>query len=356
MAEQAIGDEFAREMRAAWFRYLDAIESLRPALHRYCRRITGNVWDAEDLLQETLLRGFATIGRGDLHGEVSRVGNPRAYLFRTATNAWIDSVRHRQAESERERAAAGREAASAEDTIATRQAAAALIERWTPQERAALLLKDVFEFSLAEVADMLSTTVGAVKSALSRARNHAREDWPQATHKTLKASAHLLDRFVDALRAGDFERVTALLLDNVVIEVQGVGGERGTKTIWIARAFEEAARVERRSYLGEEILIVWCTGEVGGGVGDVWRVDEADGRIARILDYSYCPETLGEIAAELGVAAARVEYHQPAELSQGWCPARFCPGSYRSEIHAAPTIAVSFSTSAGAPVACFRKT
>lgn len=170
MPKQPVGDEFAREMRAAWFRYLDAIQPFRPALHRYCRRITGNIWDAEDLLQETLLRGFATIGRGDLHGEVSRVGNPRAYLFRTATNLWIDSMRHRRSELERETAVAEDVESTPEKTATARQAAAFLVQATGPQERAAFLLKDVFEFSLQETADMLSTTVGAVKSALSRAR------------------------------------------------------------------------------------------------------------------------------------------------------------------------------------------
>jgi hypothetical protein len=66
MADDRASDQMARQLREAWFRYLDTIEPIRPSLHRYCRRITRDIWDAEDLLQETLLKGFGAIGRGDL--------------------------------------------------------------------------------------------------------------------------------------------------------------------------------------------------------------------------------------------------------------------------------------------------
>jgi hypothetical protein len=58
MADEPISDETAKLLRSAWFRYLETVGETRPALYRYCRRMTGNIWDAEDLLQDTLLRGF----------------------------------------------------------------------------------------------------------------------------------------------------------------------------------------------------------------------------------------------------------------------------------------------------------
>ena len=97
MSHQHASDEMARQLRTAWFTYLDTIEPVRPALYRYCRRLARDVWDAEDLLQETLLRGFGAIGRGDLHGDGSGVRDTRAYLFRVATNLWIDQLRHNEA-------------------------------------------------------------------------------------------------------------------------------------------------------------------------------------------------------------------------------------------------------------------
>lgn len=96
MAHEPVSDETAKLLRAAWFRYLDTVGETRPALYRYCRRITGNIWDTEDLLQDTLLRGFGAIGRGDVSSKAAQVKGPRAYLFRIATNLWIDQMRRRQ--------------------------------------------------------------------------------------------------------------------------------------------------------------------------------------------------------------------------------------------------------------------
>ena len=155
MSELELPDALRDEMRAAWHRYLDQVTPLRPALHAYCRRLTRDVWDAEDLVQDTLLRGFAALGR--LHDPVR---NPRAYLLRTATNAWIDRLRSREVE---EAALAGSElAASAPSTPhgELRDAGAALLRRLAPQERAAVVLKDVFDLSLEESAEVLESIVG----------------------------------------------------------------------------------------------------------------------------------------------------------------------------------------------------
>ena len=82
MSHQPAADQMARQLRTAWFTYLDTVEPVRPALYRYCRRLTGDVWEAEDLLQETLLRGLGAIGRGVLAWRQQRVKDTRAYLFR----------------------------------------------------------------------------------------------------------------------------------------------------------------------------------------------------------------------------------------------------------------------------------
>jgi hypothetical protein len=68
--------------------------SLRPALHGYCRRLAGNLWDAEDLAHDTLLRAFGQWGV-----TTPEIRNPRAYLLRTATNVWIDTLRRRETEA-----------------------------------------------------------------------------------------------------------------------------------------------------------------------------------------------------------------------------------------------------------------
>ena len=94
MAELETSDALGQELQGAWYRYLDLLVPLRPALFGYCRRLTGSVWDAEDLAQETLLRAFARWGNTQ-----PPIRNPQAYLLRTATHLWIDTVRRRQTEA-----------------------------------------------------------------------------------------------------------------------------------------------------------------------------------------------------------------------------------------------------------------
>src|SRR5262245_2794403 len=111
------------------------------------------------------MRVVSLLGRTD-----TALENPKAYLIRAAANLWIDRVRR----SARERAAMVLEQAEPasvppHDALDNRAAARTLFQALHPQERAAILMKDVLDLSLEETAAMLHTTVGAVKSALSRA-------------------------------------------------------------------------------------------------------------------------------------------------------------------------------------------
>ena len=72
MGDLELPDGLRDELRGAWHRYIDLLAPLRPALHGYCRRLSGNLWDAEDLVQDTLLRAFGTLG--SVH---ARIENPR---------------------------------------------------------------------------------------------------------------------------------------------------------------------------------------------------------------------------------------------------------------------------------------
>jgi DNA-directed RNA polymerase specialized sigma24 family protein len=62
MADPELSNALVSETRAAWARYVDVLAPFRPQLHRYCRKLTGDIWDAEDLVQDTMLKGFATLG------------------------------------------------------------------------------------------------------------------------------------------------------------------------------------------------------------------------------------------------------------------------------------------------------
>ena len=154
--------DLALELRHAWHRFVETFEPLRPDLHRYCRSLTRSPWDAEDLVQDALMRAFSTMG-----GVYPQLTNPRAWLFRVASNLWIDRQRRKRELAVDELPEVATDPVAPSDT---RAAAAALIGDLGPQERAAVLLKDVFDFTLSEIAEVLGTTPGAIKSALHRGR------------------------------------------------------------------------------------------------------------------------------------------------------------------------------------------
>jgi RNA polymerase sigma-70 factor, ECF subfamily len=159
------------QVRLPWRRYPDSLAPLRPTVQRYCSRPTGNIWDGEDLAQDTLMRVFSLMRKIDADLE-----NPRGYLIRTAANLWID--RTRRGALERAYVAGVRaedEALPAQPqdparAPEVREAATALPQRLAPRERAAVLPKEVFDLSVEETARTLQTTVGAVKAALHEGR------------------------------------------------------------------------------------------------------------------------------------------------------------------------------------------
>ena len=315
MDREAFTDDGARALRSAWFTYLDEVEPLRTPLHAYGLRLTGNVWDAEDLVQETLLKGFAMIGRGDLHGPGSPVATPRAYLFRTATNLWLDGKRRRvrEAQALAEPVLAAADVAADDLRMAGERLMAA-----SPQARAAVVLKDVFEFSLEEIADQLRTTVGGVKAALHRGRAALGAEPPAGGGGGGPAgpSRELVDRFIDAFHARDVTRITATLTEACSIEAPGVGGGRGRRGGWAEASVAHGdVRLEAAAYRGETVVLAFHkTADGAEALHDVMRLEEADGLVSRLINYCFCPDTLHLVGGDLGLAVEPWGYHQPPEI------------------------------------------
>lgn len=309
MSQTTFTDEAARALRRAWFDFLDLVGPIRPDLHRYCLRLTGEIWSAEDLCQDTLLRGFGAIGRGDLHGEPARMQSPRAYLFRTATNLWIDQLRHRRHEAAAEPDPPSA-APDAETLAQVREAGETLFAVGAPQERAALVLRDAFDFSIEEIAELISTTPGAVKAALHRGRAKLKEA-PMTTIRAAPASKALIDRFVAAFNARDVLALRDTLLETVSIEVLGVGGGRGRGGEWADSSIEHVTpRTESRLFHGEWITLHLTK---GGRLVGATRIEEQDGAVSRVRSYGYAPDTTAAVAAELGLEHVRGVYHQGAD-------------------------------------------
>lgn len=306
--------ELPAAVRGSWHRFLDTYEPLRAELYRYCRHLTRSPWDAEDLAQDALTRAFVTLG--------DTPPNPRAWLFRVASNLWIDRARRRRAEEPLLGDAPG---ASAGDPMAAREAAGTLLGRLSPQERAAVVLKEVFELSLEEVAEVLSTTPGSVKAALHRGRGKLVEAQPGAARVPAPG---VLDAFCAAFNAGDIDRLTALLLDSAVVEVVGAttqyGPEAARRTVLHGMLFgaqqmatadrnggmearfmqgvlPSAPRVEAREHRGEWLLLHWYQHLDGDAVRAITRVEPGGDRVARLQNYFFTPDSIDEVCAELGL-------------------------------------------------------
>ena len=215
-------------------------EHHRRELHVHCYRMLGSFEEAEDLVQETLLRawrGRAALERDDWF---------RAWLYKIATNACLDAIKRdgRRVPSlgsfrdlpwlqpypdrlleDAEVAPPGEEPHAAvigRETIEL--TFLAVIQLLPPRQRAVLILREVLDWPAREVAELLEIGVAAVNSALQRARatlrEHLpagrREDWT-APGELSEAERELLEGFVDSHERGDAEAAVALLADDIRI-------------------------------------------------------------------------------------------------------------------------------------------
>src|ERR1043165_1987179 len=212
--DAAKSEELPGAVSQTWRRFLEVYEPMRPALYRFCRYVSRSPWDAEDLVQDTLARAFATLG-----GMLEPPRDPRAWLFRVASNLWIDQVRRGARVSGAPEETRGEVAAAAATSDReTREAAGTLLVQLSPQERAAVVLKDAFELELEEIAEILSTSTGAVKAALHRGRGKLGAPDPGVARTPAPG---VLDAFCAAFNARVIARLTALLLDHAAVEVVG---------------------------------------------------------------------------------------------------------------------------------------
>lgn len=302
MTDDTLTDAGARAIREYWFKYLDTLEPLRKPLYSYCLRLTGNVWDAEDLVQDTLLKGYGMTARGDLHGENSLVRNLKAYLFRTATNLWLD----RQRKTSREEPGTGEPESRDVDPDATDDAVSKVIGVASPREFAAILLKDVYEFTLDEIADFIGTTPGTVKSALSRARRKMIEHTETPVINDNEKA--LVRAFVDAINSRDVDQVFDLMSETIQIDVCNVGGGRGRDGEWGKKSLPDV-RAEYHEYAGEPIVVMFRD----TAVWDILRLEGNAGKVTRLVDYCYAQDTLQLVSESLGFEYTMRGYHQPPE-------------------------------------------
>jgi RNA polymerase sigma-70 factor (ECF subfamily) len=219
--------------------FSDLVEAHRTELHAHCYRMLGSLHDADDALQETLLRAWRALPR--FRGDSSL----RTWLYRIATNVCLDTIARRprrvlpidypptgEPVSEPvwiepypdetlgvEDGAAGPDARY-EQREALELAFVATLQHLPPRPRAVLILRDVLGFSAKEAAESLQTSVASVNGAVQRARRAVADRLPegsqQRTLRTLgdRRLREIVERFADAFEGGEVDTIVAMLTDD----------------------------------------------------------------------------------------------------------------------------------------------
>src|SRR5258705_13777777 len=194
---------------ARYVAFLETITHLRPKLHRYCSRMTGSVMDGEDVVQDALFEAYRKLDRYD----DTRALAP--WLFRIAHNRCIDFLRRRGVRDEAEAASMGPDYVLPANppVLGVGRAVEQLVMSLPPKERACVLLKDVFDYTLEEIAELVSSTVGGVKAALNRGRSKlTASPVPAASHREVSPElSRLLHLYVDRFNKRDWEGLCELI-------------------------------------------------------------------------------------------------------------------------------------------------
>lgn len=249
--------------------FIEQAAPYRSELLAHCYRLLGSVHEAEDLVQETYLRGWRAYESFEERAAL------RTWLYRIATRACLRALENRarrvmpaglgegstDPNAPLDEGTNGHswmeplpdsltpdEAVATRDTV--RLAVATALQELPARQRAVLILRDVAQFSAAEVAELLSTTPAAVNSAMQRARAHLAEVAPDedtAALPTDRRRLELIERYCAAFERADLAALTELLRTDIALEMPPFTawfrGREAVTRFLAARAFGEPGEV-----------------------------------------------------------------------------------------------------------------
>jgi RNA polymerase sigma-70 factor (ECF subfamily) len=272
--------------------FLALVAEIRPELLRYCARMTGSVADGEDVVQDTLARAYYELS------QLAETPPLRPWLFRIAHHRAIDHwrrerYRHTEPLDEADHLAAPAEL-EPESTMARRQAVRAALTAFVelaPAQRGCVILKDVLDHTLEEIAAELDLTVPAVKAALHRGRILLQRSVGSSVAPLAGSVSDALRHYASLFNAHDWDGVRALLAEDVRLDLVSQRKAAGRRAV--AHYFSNYERASGWCMApalleGREVLAVLAAAhdtapryfiELG------WR----EGRVATIRDFRYVP-------------------------------------------------------------------
>ncbi|WNB93811.1 sigma-70 family RNA polymerase sigma factor [Bacillus sp. NEB1478] len=274
-------------------------------LWNYCKYVTGSPWDGEDLYQETMIKSF-----GLLPHRWSDITDKKSYLFRVATNTWLDHCRKlkREVGTLDEVPEAN---ADFSDQLLIEEILTSLEANLTPKQTAAFLLLDIFQFSAEEVAGIVQSTPGGVYSSVQRARRKiASLDFSKSkTKATTKSHNTTIQAYLEAFNNGDLKRMLDLFSEQAQNEA--------------FFGFQEFSKEEMRNgslrfglpgytaqemiLWGKPVIIVLTTGDSGPEIHDIQMQEVENGKIVNHKSYFFRKEFILAAAEELGIKAQLVK-------------------------------------------------
>jgi RNA polymerase sigma-70 factor (ECF subfamily) len=219
----------------------DLLRELRPVAFGIAYRMLGSVAEAEDVVQEALLRLHGALEAGE------RIESPRAYVATVATRLAIDQLRSARARRESYVGEWLPEPLVTDDATSTEAEMAdslslaflVLLESLSPEQRAVLLLHDVFDYGYGEIAEIVGKSEDNARQLAARARRHVEERRPRF-ESSREQRDELARRFFAAARDGDLPALESLLAHDVVLR-----GDGGGKVPALARSLHGRSRVAR---------------------------------------------------------------------------------------------------------------
>jgi RNA polymerase sigma-70 factor (TIGR02957 family) len=285
------------------------LDDLRPRAFAIAYRMLGSVSEAEDIVQEALLRVHQAIERGE------EIASPRAYVATVVTRLSIDELRSARARRETyvgewlpepvADAPADDPAQHAELADSLSLAFLVVLEALTPEQRAAFLLHDVFDYDYGRVAEIVGTSEDNARQLASRARRQVQDGTPRFDPSP-EQREQLADSFFAAAENGDFDELEAMLAEDVELHGDGGGVAPAIRRPVFGRArvaqmLGNWFRLGLEQLGGVELRRVVVNGQPGvefldsdGKLIGVMSLDVAGGRIQAIRSIVN-PEKLGHL-------------------------------------------------------------
>ncbi|MCG7344098.1 RNA polymerase sigma factor [Sporosarcina sp. ACRSL] len=247
-------NDLSNDLRKIESEYKKKIEPYRKDLWKFCFTLTRSPWDAEDLVQETLFKSLSVLAK------LFQPVNTKAYLFKIATNLWIDQVRKQKNNHLLFDDLLVHDASSAE-AFHLLENLEVLVNHLTPTQYVALILTDVLQFKGREVAEIMSTSEGAVYTNVSRARQTMRNLTIAQTKKENAVRDISANEVIEVLLKGfrnkDPELIASLLDENVITDITHSGMEYGKNETKKNSLRDWAEVVQKQHTIIAEYIELW---------------------------------------------------------------------------------------------------